>query len=111
MSDGFANITVIIMIYFEIGLPSPKPEAMAYTQGPACAETLGISAALTAVCWRLCPCPDPYQQNAQLTDPRRSSYYRVLFRWELLIQPDWELGLFFLDRTDRQIDRSLEAQP
>lgn len=62
------------------------------------------------MCWRLRPCPDPHQQNAQLTDPRHNSYYGVLFRWELLIQPDqgyWELGLFFLDKTDRQIDRSI----
>lgn len=78
MSDGFANIAIIIMIYFEIGLLFPKPEAIVCTQGPAYAQTLGhtgIPAALTAVCQRLRPCPDPHQQNAQLTDPRRSSYY------------------------------------
>lgn len=28
MSDGFANITVVITIYFEIGLLFPKPEAI-----------------------------------------------------------------------------------
>lgn len=39
MNDGFANITIVIKTYFEIGLLSPKPEAIVSLLRPPWIQT------------------------------------------------------------------------